>query len=381
MFQIHKYLFQLRYLPLISLSTTYYYRYHRGQHHQRMSSKLWSQFAALRTTHLSNGQTVEPFTRDWFMPYVAIKANLSDAITGSQTNSTSVDFLCSGFLYNSIGLILADNDKFSFQTLVTVCFADGSEAPGRVVTRRDDIRLAIIKLDGQRTDWPCVRSRNIDIDPLQPAETVYTVSSRIGNPNLMEGYVVSAERLRTELLGDQIPYNIDLTQKLIQHTAFVHKLDVVTALVDTDGLLVGINIIYFQTTINVAMSITNIIKFVLHFGNAVSLNAYGVLTYWYDPSKLIKFIQWGVPVNKLPNYAGVLVYRVFCNPGAIDVKQYDLITHANCHRLNSWDDWLAAVECGTDLLVSVNEDNYHSQQLHLLPRRPLNDLFELTFAI
>ncbi|XP_054162148.1 uncharacterized protein LOC128960102 [Oppia nitens] len=355
-------MFSSRYILFISLSATTCYfrnRYHKSryQRKQQLSSKLWPQFRTIyRTTYLSNDRTVEPFTREWFMPYVAIKPNVKNTFIDRYPDGYTGPLYTTGpgMIIHPSGLVMARNLHFKLLTHVKICFSNNLEIDGTVLYRDNGMDVAILQIESTRTDWPVVSFRNIVDEPVKRGDRVYTVNTCAIRFSLMDGTVTDVDKTSQSFTTGLLPINIPPDDPLIQHSCPVSNNHLEVALVDSEGRLIGLNIGAESRCVTIAYSLD--IKKIKSFLDKnefpfLSYHSYGLMTYWYEPALRNQFVEWGVPYDRLPDYSGLLIYWVSRDDlyRTSTIKDYEVITHVNSIPLTSMDDWYAIVDVSTDI--------------------------------
>ncbi|XP_054162114.1 serine protease HTR4-like [Oppia nitens] len=314
----------------------------------------------MRYAFLSNGQPVEPFSIDWFKPFVSIRAYVTNTDHSLFTeNYDGPPYIWgSGCIMRSSGIVITTCNTVENLTDVSVRTSDGQEHRGRVTMRTPEFNLAVIQLSETRDDWPVIYKRNIVDTELRVGEPVMTVGNIIAGVYnyVSEGIINNPKRDKWEI--PNCPNAIDdQLHTLIQHTASVRAGDGGTSVVDMDGRVIGVNIVQFQPTVNVCLNIESIEIYINYYLTQRALN-FGLLVYWYDPQNRQFFEQNGVPPELLPDYCGILVAEVFGqrDPSVRNLAKYNIITHVNRFRVQSMDDLYRALEQQMSISVTVGQD-------------------------
>lgn len=137
--------------------------------------------------------------------------------------------LGTGFLIPGKGLILTAEHVVAGRDRVTVCFAGGEEASGRVLGRDPATDLALVKLDGASDPLPLELG---DSDALRPGQWVIAIGSPLGMSQSVSVGVVSAM--------DRQGLGLTELESYIQTDAYIGPGSSGGPLLDLDGKVVGV---------------------------------------------------------------------------------------------------------------------------------------------
>ncbi|XP_054156846.1 uncharacterized protein LOC128955223 [Oppia nitens] len=347
---------------LVSLTVHKHKHYQQQQQQQQhdmrgqLSENWWPLIVNninARTAYLSNGNDDDSdsndkkFTDKWFEPFVSFKplvANTDPSKYPAGYRGPN-EVSGSGTIMDRNGLVVASNRSLQLLTVVIVRLNSGSVVTGRVIYRNALYDLAVVKLDGDRSDWPTPVRRT---EPLSIGDPVLTVANQASNlyNYLNDGIVCRTDRKSSEI-GQTLDPEFDPMVELIQHSAFVGDTDWGTALVDSNGQFIGITIVSDRTN-NLCLPAKFIDEFLANV-KSDGLRSFGLLTSWYDPSIRSDDEVGSRRLDGIPADActGLLVEEIFFNnnnPNKKDLNQYDIITHINGLKLLSIDDVLNAIE-------------------------------------
>ena len=146
--------------------------------------------------------------------------------------------LGSGVLVSPDGLAVTNNHVIqgSGEAEITVALSDGREFPAKVILKDEKTDLVVLRLDAQGVTFPAIDFS--DSDSLEVGDIVLAIGDPFGVGQTVTSGIVSA-LARTQV-------GISDYQFFIQTDAAINPGNSGGALVDMDGLLVGINTAIFS---------------------------------------------------------------------------------------------------------------------------------------
>ncbi|CAG2112648.1 unnamed protein product [Medioppia subpectinata] len=303
----------------------------------------------------SDEQYIEPFSEKWFQPFVSIYPSFmaSDPkldLKADPNVDKGVPYLLgSGIIWDERGYVLTHPSVVNRFNRFLVRLGDGQEVMARFWYTNDAIEISVIKLDGNRNDWPMISTG--DSKALDFGDRVLVV----GNPrpgirnHLTHGCVTHTRRKGSEIEGIHTKGIVMKSISYIQHMADVMAQDVGSALVDAEGDVIGLNVKQFALNVNVAIPIHMVETFFKKFTSVESGPTLGAELYWLTP----ELRQWLKQYRQVPDVNGVLIYNFLDNNNYhwtnTGVRKYDVITAINGSDVRSLDDLYRAVD---ELMIS-----------------------------
>jgi Do/DeqQ family serine protease len=146
--------------------------------------------------------------------------------------------LGSGVLVSADGVVVTNNHVIqgSGEAEITVALSDGREFPAKTILKDERTDLAVLRLDAKGVEFPSIGFN--DSDGLEVGDIVLAIGDPFGVGQTVTSGIVSA-LARTQV-------GISDYQFFIQTDAAINPGNSGGALVDMDGLLVGINTAIFS---------------------------------------------------------------------------------------------------------------------------------------
>ncbi|CAG2102467.1 unnamed protein product [Medioppia subpectinata] len=341
---------------------------------KQWSDKQWSRQwlgtnrAHMMSSHASDSagvlqpqQSVTPFSDDWFKPFVTLYPVLERS--EQKPNEVPPYVLGSGFIVDSKGLVLAHKQVCQQFTKFIVRLGSGEEVVGRLWTSNRDTKLEVIRLAGNRNNWPVVQL----VDPQKSGAAhyhkIFVVSShRHGLCNqLSDGIVTNPRRKGTDISDFRQSPPFVRSREYIQHSAALYDIDSGTALVNTDGHVIGVNVSLTLYRHAIALPIHHILGLINRVVVRDKSPLLSGIFYWLSDDVKDRLVtKQRVQRDQLPA-KGIVLWDVLNSEKLmwheLGVKPYDVITRINGVDVNDMDDLYRAAEdlkCGKIVIFEFN---------------------------
>ncbi|XP_054153513.1 uncharacterized protein LOC128952192 [Oppia nitens] len=343
------------------ITTTYWCRSNKCQSQYKLSDlNLCPQF--LPRTALMNS---DAFTKDWFTGFVTFRPYAINTDEAQKPPGYQIqEKIGSGIIADESGICICCCSDVNSYSHVTVIDDIGNEHKGRVIERIPEINLAFIKLDQNGGEnWKTVKMHDSLDGKFERGDQVFGVDSLTTKqwPNLTEGHIIEPKIDRSLIrnFDDSITGRIGFPiNHLIYHNTALTVGSNASALVDTNGYLIGINIKRFGKTSAVALAVDKqYINALAAEAKSFELRSYGLVVYWFDNTEESrrKFTDYGI--TGIKHCTGLLVY--YTAQETPELKKGSIITHVNGCKLRNMDDFYQILETTTDNLnVSVDQTSY-----------------------
>ncbi len=166
----------------------------------------------------------------------------------------------SGFIISSDGLVVTNSHVIDDpQASYTVLTNDGKRHETKVITKNDDLDVAVLEIEG--SDFPYLEFA--DSNDIQVGQSVIAIGNALGEFSNTVSVGVVSGLARSIVAGDDIG-RTELLQHVIQTDAAINPGNSGGPLLDLSGKVIGVNIAVVRQSENIGFALpSNVVKSVV----------------------------------------------------------------------------------------------------------------------